>query len=359
MRLMPFLTALIVAAGFLFWIVREPTRAAPAPAEAAAAPAAVEDMPVAVVALHASAETVATAIVMRGRTEAFRKVQVMSQVSGLVISLPRRSGTVIAKGDVLCEIDPADRLVALNEARAWLAEADARNRAAAELSKRGYAAETSAMSTRAGLETAQMRVQRAEIEITRLRIAAPFDGLLETDTAEIGALLQPGLPCATLIALDPIKLVGFVPERDVGRLEPGLPAGARLADGREARGTISFVSRSADELTRTFRVEITVANPDNAIRDGQTAEILVPLAGARGHFLPQSALTLDDGGRLGVRIAEDGRARFVAVTILQDDAKGVWVTGLPEVADVIVVGQEYVSDGRLVTVTRAERSALK
>lgn len=159
-----------------------------------------------------------------------------------------------------------------------------------------------------------------------------------------------------MIALDPIKLVGFVPEIDVDRLAPGMEARARLISSREITGTIAFVSRSADPQTRTFRVEILSDNPDGSVRDGMTAEITVPLTGADAHMIPQAALTLDDSGRLGVRLAVDGKARFAPVDILRDETAGVWVMGLPEKADVIVVGQEYVADGRPIAVTYADWS---
>ena len=74
-----------------------------------------------------------------------------------------------------------------------------------------------------------------------------------------------GDPCATILQLDPIKLVGFVPEADVGRVTVGAPAGARLVEGGTVSGKVTFVSRSADETTRTFRVEIEVPNADLAI----------------------------------------------------------------------------------------------
>ncbi|MEO1723610.1 MAG: hypothetical protein AAFR84_14550, partial [Pseudomonadota bacterium] len=80
-----------------------------------------------------------------------------------------------------------------------------------------------------------------------------------------------------------------------------------------------------------------------------TAEIRVVLHGGAAHRLPQSALTLDDTGRLGVRtIDSESRARFIPVSVVRDTADGVWVAGLPDRATVIVVGQEFVRDGRLV-----------
>ena len=158
----------------------------------------------------------------------------------------------------------------------------------------------------------------AENELEKLEIHAPFAGILESDTAELGSLLQPGSLCGTIIQLDTIKLVGFVPETLVDRVEVGAAAGARLSSGREVVGEVTFISRSADPTTRTFRVDVEVPNTDLSIRDGQTAEIGIQADGEVAHLLPQSALTLDNQGQLGVRTVEDGRAGFAPVSVLRD-----------------------------------------
>ncbi len=369
---------------------------APAPAEAAAAPRDGGERRVSVVAVASRAREVESAVILRGRTEAARSVDVLAETSGRVISEPLRRGTSVAAGQPLCILDPGTRQVQLAEAEARVPEAAARlteaearlteararvrqaeieARAARRLSEGGFAAETRVASAeaalesaragvdaalagvegaRAGIESARAAVMRAQWEIGRLTITAPFAGLLETDTAELGALMQPGAHCATVIALDPVKIVGFVPETEVDRVSLGARAGARLATGREVPGRVTFLSRSADEATRTFRVEVEVPNPDLSIRDGQTAEIAISGGGRSAHLLPGSALTLDDDGRLGLRLVVDGRAYFHEVTLLRDTTAGVWVAGLPDEADVIVVGQEFVTDGVAVDVTWRE-----
>ncbi|MCT4682493.1 MAG: efflux RND transporter periplasmic adaptor subunit [Roseicyclus sp.] len=365
---------------------------------AAAAPAesAPDDARVHVVARRSEAQVTENAVQLRGRTEALREVTVSAETSGRIISDPIRAGAYVEAGQLLCEIDPGTRLTALEEAeaaldsaRARLPEAEAQlagaraqltaaeidANAASRLSESGFGSETRAASAeaaregalaqiqsgeaalsqaRSGIRSAEAAVTRAEEEIARLTITAPFAGYLETDTAEIGTLMQPGAPCATVIQLDPIKLVGFVPEAQVDRVTLGAEAGARLSSGRQVRGEVSFVSRSADEATRTFRVEITVPNPDVTIRDGQTADILVRSEGIPAHLLPASAMTLNDNGTLGVRVVEDGVVNFVPVRMIRDTPTGVWLTGLPDVADVITVGQEFVTDGVPVRVTYEE-----
>jgi multidrug efflux system membrane fusion protein len=358
--------------------------------------------PVKVVAQQSEARLVDTAVVLRGRTEAARQVDVMAETSGKVVSVPLRKGRMVSEGQELCKLDPGTRMATLADARARLAEASARvpeararqdeaqarldeakinNNAALKLSQGGYATETRVATTQAGvrageasvqaaksgLESARAGIQSAEAgvaaverEIEQLTITAPFDGLLETDTAEFGSLMQANGPagghCATIIQLDPLKLVGYVPETEVNKVVIGAKAGARLAAGGEAvTGQVTFISRSADAKTRTFRIEIQVPNTDLSLRDGQTAEILIASDGAKAHLLPQSALTLNDDGKLGVRIVDaNSRAQFRAVKLLRDTPKGVLLTGLAQSATVIVIGQEYVIDDVDVAVTLSE-----
>lgn len=248
---------------------------------------------------------------------------------------------------------------ALASARAGLTSAEAAVEGAqagissAEASIEG--ANAGVEAARAGIQSAQAAVAAAERELERLTITAPFEGLLESDTAELGSLMQPGSPCATIIQLDPIKLVGFVPEADVAKVKTGAMAGAELSSGQRVRGPVTFLSRSADEATRTFRVEVEVPNPDLEISDGQTAEILIGAEGRSAHLLPASALTLNDDGDIGVRVVDgEDIARFRPVTVLRDTPEGVRVTGLPDRVDVIVVGQEYVRDGVPVAPTDRE-----
>lgn len=306
---------------------------------------------VTVLVLKSKAYDVATGILTRGQTEAARRVEVRAETSGRVVSAPKRRGAALKAGDILCELDPGTRQAHLLEAQAKLAEAALAANASATLQKGGYRSESAALAATAALQAAQASVAAARTELDRLRITAPFDGILENDTAELGAYLAPGGLCAAVIALDPIKLVGFLPETEVDKIQLGAQVGAQLATGAHILGAVTHLSRSADQATRTFRVEAEVPNPDAAIRAGQTVEMTIAALGARAHLLPGSALTLADDGTLGVRIAVEDVARFMPVTLLRDTADGVLMTGLPETADVIVRGQEYVTDGTPLVVT--------
>ncbi|MEX0328528.1 MAG: efflux RND transporter periplasmic adaptor subunit [Ruegeria sp.] len=374
------------------------------PAETAAdgeddATAALEDA-VGVVAYRSVAREIGSAVQLRGQTKANRQVEVLAETTSTVLSEPKRKGSFVEAGDLLCELDPGTRPASLaeamagkleaesripeaearlEEAHALVAEAEINLKAANRLSESGFGSETrrisseAAMSsaeagvksaeagleaTQAGIEAATAEVAAARRELDRLTIEAPFKGLLESDTAELGSLMQPGSLCATVIQLDPIKLVGFVPETEVNRIVVGSTASAQLVTGLQVDGRVTFLSRSADETTRTFEVEITVPNPDLQIRDGQTANIQIDAEGVKAHLLPQSSLTLNNDGQLGVRTVGAGNVvDFMPIQLLRDTPEGVWVDGLPETTDVIVVGQEFVTRG--VSVAPTYREALQ
>ncbi len=360
MRLAPLLTAITVLVSLYLLIMERPMLLALA---GVAPPAAVEAEPeadtapeerrVSVVVQRVKERELESAVVLRGRTQAARQVEVQAETSGLVISEPLPRGSTVRAGDVLCELDPGIRRAQLAEAEARLAEAEINYTAAARLSEDGFAAQTRVAAAEAARRSAEAGVEAARTELGRLQIRAPFDGLIEADTAERGSLLSPGGLCATVIRLDPILLVAFAAEAQIDQLELGAVAGARLSNAAEVIGRVTFLARSADPATRTFRVEVTVPNPDLAIRDGMSADLLVAASASRGHLVPGSALTLDDAGRLGLRlIDEESRTFFAPVRVLRDSAEGFWVAGLPETADIVVVGHEYVTDGVVVNAVR-------
>lgn len=347
-RIISMCAAALIGLGVYAWIAVGPPASA---TQGAVAEDAGENtvQAVRVVAMTSVAQPLNERLVLRGVTEAARNVDVKAQIGGLVVSEPLRKGAHVAEGALLCQLETADRAARVTEAEARLAQAIADSEASAALNERGFRAATQLAADAASLEAARAAVTLAQLDLARTELRAPFHGLLESDSAEIGALLQPGDVCATVIELNPIKVVGFAPERAIGGVEIGRTVRAELASGETLEAVVSFVARSADTETRTFRVEATAANASEAIRDGVTAEIEIALNAAPAHLLPHSALTLSNTGDLGVRlVTESGDgpvAGFAPVVVLRDTVDGLWVSGLDARADVIVVGQEFVTTG--------------
>lgn len=293
---------------------------------------------------------------LRGRTEANRSVEIRSETDGRILELNIGNGTRVSAGDVIAKLAPGDRPARLAEAKALLAQRKIEYEADQKLSKKGFRAETQLAATQAALEAAEAAVKIAEVELGYTTIRAPFDGIVDSKLVELGDFVDRADSVARLVELDPMLIVTQVNERDVQRLSVGATGQARLMSGEAVTGRIRHISSVADESTRTFRVELEVPNPERTIASGMTAEIALPLSETLAHRVSPSILTLSDSGEIGVKSVDDeNKVVFHPVQIVDTDADGMWITGLPAAVTLITVGQEYVAAGDTVrTVSEAE-----
>ncbi len=293
-----------------------------------------------------------TSLNVRGRAEAVRILDLRAEATGRVVALPAQEGALVAKGDVICQLDVRSRAARLEEAQAAVRQMELEFKAARDLSGRGFRSETQTAASEASLEQAKADLREREIAFENTRIKAPFPARLDRYAVEIGDLMREGDSCAVLVDQDPFLVVAQVSELEVGALALGMGARANLATGENVEGEISFIGTRADPTTRTFRIEITVPNANQAVvRDGVTATIAVPKNAVPAHRIPASLLTLNTAGAIGVRtiVAED-LVRFYPVTIVENEGDGVWVTGLPDPVTIITVGQDFVADGEKVQI---------
>lgn len=299
-------------------------------------------------------------VVLRGRTENKRTVEVKAETTGRITDRPVERGSAVAAGDLLCRISTEDRLVALEEARAAQDQARIEHEASLRLREKGFQSETAIAQAKARLAAAEAQVARRELDIERTYVRAPFAGVVEDVHLDVGDYVSPAGTCVTIVDMNPLLLVGRVSERQVSDLEVGQAVVGVLADGRTVEGPLSFVGQKAEAATRTYAVEVEVANPNYDVRSGITTELRIPVDEVMAHKISPALFALDDDGNIGVRTVNDQRrVEYHRVEIVSDDVDGVWVTGLPEVATLITVGQELVVQGQEVELSyeRAEMPA--
>ena len=298
---------------------------------------------------HSSARPVERVVAVSARTQPNRIVEIRGEAEGRVMSIEAERGAFVRTGQPLARLDLRDREARLAEAQAVLEQNRMQYEAAQSLGGENLLSEVQIAETRARLVSAEANLRDIELEIERTVILAPFDGVVQDRLMEIGDLVRIGDTIAEFVDTDPMIVVGDVNEREIAKLTPGSPGIAELPGGATVEGIVRYVAPVADDRTRTFRVELAVPNPNRRLRAGVTAELKVTTEEIYGHLLSPALLTLDDEGTIGVKIVDAAnKAKFMAVEILRSDAEGVWVTGLPESAEIIAIGQGFVVDGQLV-----------
>lgn len=348
--------AVALAVAATAWIVSGQFGGEVPPPATAAAPA--EPQPAAVRFATSHAEPYASRILVTGRTQAVRRVELRAETEGRVERIAAERGARVAAGSTIVQLAADDRGARLERARATVEQRRLEERAARTLAEKGFQAETRRAEARAQLEAAQAELAQIELDIRRTRIAAPFDGVLDSRPVELGDFLRIGDAVATVVDLDPALVVAAVSERERLLVAPGLRASARLVDGSTAEGTITYVGAVADPATRTFRVELEFPNPNGKWAEGVTAELRVGLPPVPAHHASPAVLQLDRDGRLGVKTVDaTGRIAFLPATVIGGDGTGVWLAGLPETISLVTVGQDFVQPGERVTAVPADRPA--
>ena len=298
------------------------------------------------------AQTYVENLRIRGRTQAYRSVDVRAEQSGKVVGMPVTRGSQVKAGELLCEIAVDTRQTDLQEAQSRRDQARLEYSAAQDMRQQKLLSEVAVAQAKSGFDAAVAAVERAELALQNTRIVAPFAGVVETRPVELGDLLERGGICASVLDIDPMLLVGLVPENDIGRIALGAAVSARLLTGEQVSGTVSYLSRAADPQSRSYRMEAEIDSDSTSLRDGITAEILVAAAQTSAHRIPASALTLDDNGNVGVKLLDGNNiVQFARVEIVGDDTQvdgGLWVTGLPGQTTLITHGQEIVFPGQQV-----------
>jgi len=288
-------------------------------------------------------------LIVRGRTQASRNVMIRSEVKAPVRNITAKRGAFLAKGDIIAILSPQDKPAAVAEQEARVKELEAKLAAAQKLFDKGYRGATDLAAAEANLEQALAGLETAHLNLSNTRIKAPFDGILADRPVEQGDYLNTGDNIAHIVDLDPLYIVAEVSEVDVGLLYTGMEGTAKTVTGIHRDGFVHYIAPTANDITRTYQVEMTVENPGYKIPSGLTTEISIPLKTVQAHKIPPSALSLSDDGTVGVKhVLINNTVKFQEIEILADENDGVWVDGLPQRFQLINVGQEYVTDGETV-----------
>lgn len=307
-------------------------------------------------------------VTLRGHTAAKASVKATSQTADTIITVDVIEGQLVKIGDLICSLDNGTRLAsveqakaAVSQAKAGLSQAQVSYKSNQALLKKKLVSQNSAegviaqlRSAEANLQAADVALSNRQVELENTKIKATVPGVIQRPLAEVGDQMNKGGSCASIVQLDPMVFIGSVPQARIDLARIGLDAKITTINDKIADGKVSFISVTANAATRSFAIEIEFPNPGGLVLDGLTAEAEVNLGNIPAHFIPQSIMTLDQDGNLGVRAVKDNVVSFHPITILKDTNGGVWVTGLENSIDIIILGQEYVKAGQVVNATPEE-----
>lgn len=303
-----------------------------------------------IVAVKASrARTVPEVFVADGEAKPDRDTGVLAETSGEIEEVLLKRGDVVTAGMEIARFDPRQRTAELQRAHADVIRVERELRNAETLLERGTATFDRVANQRVALAAAEAAVAAAEQTMADTVLRVPFDGRLEELHINPGEFVPAGQEVARVVDRIPLTIQARIPQQSFYRIQPGQVAKIAFITGQERDGQVKFVGTNADPGTRTFALEIEVANGDGAIPAGVSAEIRIPTGEAKAHFVSPAILALNETGVLGLKsVNAENRVAFHEVAILRAETNGIWVSGLPDNVRIITVGQGFVRSGEVV-----------
>lgn len=267
---------------------------------------------------------------LTGNVQAVNQVDLVARVQGFLQEIDYQDGASVKRGDTLFVIEPAPYEARLQQAQASLAatqaqltQSDLEFKRQSSLGRSDYSSQSAVDQARAArdsnqanLANQQAGVTQAAINLGYTRVTAPFDGQVTAHQVSVGSLVGVTGPTtlATIIQMDPIRVIGTVSEQDVLRVKATLPnhpiepsdlAKVPIDVGRmdetdyPHRGNLDYAAPALDPTTGTLTVRGVLANPDRALLPGMFVRMRIPIGLQKSTVLlvPDIALGSDQGGR--------------------------------------------------------------
>ena len=295
------------------------------------------------------AEIMQDQIILQGGIKADRQIEIRAETQGTIEKIYAKKGEKLQAGQAVLSLAINDREARLAKANAELRVRQTELASSKSLKNKNMVSENLYQQNLADVIAAEAEVKEIEIEIKQTNITAAFNGVLNEVHVELGDYVSPGSTIATLVDQDWVTITTEVPQQHIAKLAIGQTVEATLLSGVTLTGKINYISSTADAATRTFLIEAKAQNNEGVKYFGQSARVKVYLGERSAYLLSPSLLNLSSDGSLQVKTL-DSEKRVVShnVSMIRSDNTGIWLGGLPDSIELIIVGQGFVSDGEVV-----------
>jgi RND family efflux transporter MFP subunit len=267
-----------------------------------------------------------------------REVTIASETSGKVITVGIAEGSIVQAGSLIAHLDDGVLRAQLSSAMASLANNQ-------NTLKRYEAAPTGVTqlqldNARTQVITSQAQIDQLNKQINQYTIKAPFAGVITARNFDLGAIVSPGAPMATLIDISTLKLEVSVPEKFIPQFKNGVEMDVKTDVYPDAtfKGVVNYVSSDAD-ASHNYTVKFLVVNKaQTPLRSGMYGTVTLgtsPLQNAIS--IPRSAL-LGSSQKPQVYVAEGGIARLRNIEIGASNDTQIQVTKGLNINDVVITG---------------------
>ena len=310
----------------------------------------------------ASIQLLAPMTMVPGTVVSRNDARLAAEVTGRLLEVAD-VGTVVAKGDVVAQIEDTSIKLRRDEQQAEVERAQARSRFLeseerryVQLADSNLAAATKLDETRSDrdvsrgdLRVAKSRLAQIEDQLARTRIGAPFDGIVVERLMMPGERVDIGKNVVRMVDQQHLEVIARAPLEYYSYVRPGQQLDLRTGP-LLAHGTVRTVVAVGSENTHQFELRLDIES--DLFPVGQTLRVSIPTSDVREVLVvPRDALVIRPEGATVFVVDKDQTARQVVVTIGIGAGEQIEVTGDLQDGDrVIIRGNERLRPGQSVSI---------
>ncbi|WP_373018618.1 efflux RND transporter periplasmic adaptor subunit [Thiomicrorhabdus sp.] len=275
--------------------------------------------PVEVIAYQVTKTSQPQMIKALGNLQAKQSIDISSNVTEIIKAIHFTEGQVVRKSQLLLELNSAEQLALLEEAKALAEEAQRQYRRVKDVEGRGSVTRSLIDQKYREWQTAVAKRKVIEAQVADRRIYAPFGGQLGFSHYAVGALVSPGDQIVSLDDTSEMKLDLYIPIKYLSYLKQGQNVTLRSSafPNQTFEGHISAISPRLEQEVRMVQVRAIVGNPDNRLKTNMMVEAQIDLPSKTQLNAPNTAILMlgDNEFVYRLKASQDGlyKAEKVAV----------------------------------------------
>lgn len=277
-----------------------------------------------------------------GTLRSWESIVVKPEVTGRVAKFAFEEGTLVKAGQLLVELDAAEAEAEMLRAKAALELARETHQRALRLRQQGAGSVANLDKAQAELVSAEASLRLAEARLAKMRLVAPFDGVVGLRKVSVGALLVPGQEIVNLEQINPLKVDFKVPELLLASVKVGQVIRLRLdaMGSRPVDGTVYAIDPLLETGGRAIVLRARIPNADGALRPGLFARVVLTIEEKPDAiFVPEQSVLPGSDGSMSVFKAAEGKAVMTKVEL------GERVRGEVEIVSGLDPGDVVISAG--------------
>jgi membrane fusion protein, multidrug efflux system len=295
---------------------------------------------------------------IQGVAKANKNIEISPEMGGTVTAILVKEGQKVQSGQLLIQLDDASIRNSISELNTQLSLAKTTFERQERLWNQKIGSEMQYLQAKAQKESLENNLSSLRTQARKMRITAPFSGVVDEIFPRLGELTSPQMPVVRLLNLDNIYVEADVTETYLPIVKEGTATVVHFTSiNKEINSKISQVGNFINPANRSFKIRINIDNKDQSIKPNLLADIKIVDFETKGIIIPSTLVQQDQNGNNYVfTVVNQNNEQKVAkniITITNEYNHEVFVsTGLKENDTLVDAGARFVKDGDQVKISK-------